>query len=66
MSVDDIINFDDGIPKPVTLKDKTNNEQHQLFDDLDEEDKQTVFKIVDKMLTTKKFNTFFQQHLDKK
>ncbi|MFN0081647.1 MAG: helix-turn-helix domain-containing protein [Ferruginibacter sp.] len=65
MSVDEIINFNDGIPKPVTLQNKTNNEQHQLFEDLDDEDKQTVFKIVDKMLTTKKFNTFFQEHLEK-
>ena len=30
-----------------------------------EEDRKTVFKIVDKMLTTKKFNTFFQENLQK-
>jgi transcriptional regulator with XRE-family HTH domain len=66
MTVDEVINFNDGLPKPVTLKDKTNNEQQQLFDGLDEEDKETVFKIVDKMLTTKKFNNFFQEHLEKK
>lgn len=66
MTVDDVINFNDGLPKPVTLQDKTTNEQHQLFEELDEEDKQTVFKIVDKMLTTKKFNAFFEAHLMKK
>lgn len=64
MSVDDVINFNDGLPKPVTLQDKTPNQQHQLFDELDEQDKQTVFNIVDKMLTTKKFNAFFKEHLN--
>ena len=49
----------------ITLKDKSILEQNRLFDDLDEEDRKTVFKIVDKMLTTKKFNTFFQENLQK-
>jgi transcriptional regulator with XRE-family HTH domain len=66
MSIDDIVHFNNGVPKPVTLQNKTDNEQNKLFEELDEDDKQTVFKIVDKMLTTKKFNTFFQEHLEKK
>lgn len=58
-----MINFNGGLPKPVTLQDKTPNQQQQLFDELDEQDKQTVFNIIDKMLTTKKFNAFFKEHL---
>ena len=53
------------MPTEITLKDKSILEQNRLFDDLDEEDRKTVFKIVDKMLTTKKFNTFFQENLQK-
>ena len=65
MSIDQIINYEDDIPTEITLKDKSILEQNRLFDDLDEEDRKTVFKIVDKMLTTKKFNTFFQENLQK-
>ena len=63
MTVDQIINYEDNIPTEITLKDKSILEQNRLFDDLDEEDRKTVFKIVDKMLTTKNFNTFFQENL---
>ena len=65
MTIDQIINYEDDIPTEITLKDKSILEQNRLFDDLDEEDRKTVFKIVDKMLTTKKFNTFFQENLQK-
>jgi hypothetical protein len=35
----------------------------QLIQQLDEEDKQTIFKLIDKMLTTKKFKDFFQKNV---
>jgi len=35
----------------------------QLLQQLEEEDKQTVFKIIDKMLTTKKFKDFFNKNV---
>jgi hypothetical protein len=65
MTVDQIINFEGDMPTPVTLEDKSILEQNRLFNELDEEDRQTVLKIVDKMLTTKKFNTFFQENISK-
>jgi len=34
-----------------------------LIKQLDEEDKNTVFKIIDKMLTTKKFKDFFNKNI---
>lgn len=65
MTVDQIINYEGDTPSPVTLEDKSILEQNRLFNELDEEDRQTVLKIVDKMLTTKKFNTFFQENIQK-
>ena len=65
MSIDQIINYEGNAPKEVTLEDKTALEQNRLFNELDEEDRQTVIKIVDKMLTTKKFNKFFQENIQK-
>ena len=65
MTTDEIINYEGDIPSNVTLEDKTAIEQNQLFNELDEDDRQTVLKIVDKMLTTKKFNEFFEKNLKK-
>ena len=65
MTLDQIVFYEGNLPTPVIIEDKPINEQHQLFDELDEEDRQTVLKIVDKMLTTKKFNDFIQANANK-
>ncbi len=64
MSVDDIINYDENIsPKEVILEDKSENEQIKLINQLDEEDKSTILKIIDTMLTKKKFKDFFNKNV---
>lgn len=64
MSVDDIINYDENIsPKEVVLEDKSENEQIKLINQLDEEDKSTILKIIDTMLTKKKFKDFFNKNV---
>jgi len=64
MSVDDIINYDENIsPKEVILEDKSENEQIKLINQLDEEDKTTILKIIDTMLTKKKFKDFFNKNV---
>lgn len=63
MTTDQIINYDGKVPKEVVMEDKTAVEQMRLLQQLDEEDKQTIFKIIDKMLTTKKFKDFFQKNV---
>ena len=35
----------------------------KLIEELDEEDKSMVFKMVEKMLTTKKFKDFFNKNI---
>jgi hypothetical protein len=45
------------------MEDKSTIEQMQFLQQLDEEDKTTVFKIIDKMLTTKKFKDFFNKNV---
>ena len=35
----------------------------QLLQQLEEEDKQTIFKLIDKMLTNKKFKDFFAKNV---
>ena len=51
------------MPKEVVIEDKSSVEQMQLIQQLDEDDKQTIFKLIDKMLTNKKFKDFFQKNI---
>lgn len=63
MSADDILNFEGTIPTEVKVEDKAGFEQVSLINQLDEDDKQTVFKIIDTMLTKKKFKDFFNKNV---
>jgi hypothetical protein len=47
----------------VVLEDKSENEQIKLINQLDEEDKSTILKIIDTMLTKKKFKDFFNKNI---
>jgi len=61
MTIDQVVHFD-ARPVDVTIQDKPNFEQINLINQLDEEDRTVVFKIIDTMLTKKKFKDFFQQN----
>lgn len=63
LSTDQIINYDGKMPREVVLEDKTAVEQMRLIQQLDDDDKQTIFKLIDKMLTNKKFKDFFQKNI---
>jgi len=63
MTLDQIVNFNGDIPEEVTLQDKSNMEQLNLINQLDDEDRDTVFKVIDTMLTKKKFKDFFQKNV---
>jgi transcriptional regulator with XRE-family HTH domain len=63
MTTDQIIDFEGGIPQEVTVEDKTEVEQVRLIQQLDDEDKQTIFRLVDKMLTNKRFKDFFAKNV---
>lgn len=63
MTVDELIHFEGKLPKEVKIEDKTTNEKLRLIEQLDEEDKQAVFRIIDCMLTKSKFKDFFQKNV---
>jgi len=63
ITVDQIINYDDGLPKEIILEEKNDDERFKLINNLDEDDKNTILKIIDKMLTTKKFKEFFDKNM---
>ncbi|WP_233757173.1 transcriptional regulator [Algoriphagus sp. AGSA1] len=63
MTTDQILAYDGDIPSEVVIEDKTAVEQLRLIQQLDDEDRQTIFKLIDKMLTNKKFKDFFQKNV---
>lgn len=63
MTTYQVINHVGKVPREVVIEDKTAVEQMRLIQQLDEDDKQTIFKLIDKMLTNKKFKDFFQNNV---
>ncbi|MEN9655653.1 MAG: hypothetical protein RL311_561 [Bacteroidota bacterium] len=63
LTTDQIINYDGKMPKEVVIEDKTAVEQMRLIQQLEDEDRQTIFKLIDKMLTNKKFKDFFSKNV---
>ena len=63
MPADQILNYDGRLPKEVILEDKTVVEQMRLIHELDEDDRQTIFRLIEKMLTNKKFKDFFNKNI---
>ena len=63
LTVDQILNYEEGMPEDISLEDKTETEQFKLMRQLDEDDKQTVLKIINTMLTKKKFKDFFNKNI---
>lgn len=63
VTVDDILNPDKEMPVEVTIEDKTTMEQVRLIRELDEEDRNVIFRMIDTMLTKKKFKDFFNKNI---
>ncbi len=51
------------VPKEITIEDKGLIEQVKLIQGLDEKDRNTVFNIIDTMLTKAKFKDFFNKNI---
>lgn len=62
MTIDQVVHYDTQ-PVEVTIQDKPNFEQINLINELDEDDRAVVFKIIDTMLTKKKFKDFFNNNV---
>lgn len=63
ITIDQIVNFDGAIPQEITVEDKTLMEQVKMIQELEPEEKNMVFKIVDTFLTNKKFKDYFQKNV---
>ena len=61
--INKVVNFDGEFPKEIILEDKNTDEQIRLIQQLEDEDKHSIFKLIDKMLTNKKLKTSFKKML---
>ncbi len=64
VSIDELVNAEDTKkPSAVTVEDKTISEKIRLMEQLEEEDKNVIYRMLDTMLTKQKFQNFFEQNL---
>jgi len=63
ISIDELIHLGQDIPKEISLEDKTTVEQVRLIQELDQEEKNVVFKMIETFLTKKKFKDFFNKNI---
>jgi hypothetical protein len=63
ITIDELIHMGDDVPQEVDITDKSALEQIKMIQDLDEEDKQTIFKLIETFLTNKKFKDFFNKNV---
>jgi transcriptional regulator with XRE-family HTH domain len=58
MTIDELVNANGKIPTDITVQDKSLMEQIKLINELEPEEKNMVFKMIDTFLTKKKFKDF--------
>jgi len=64
VSIDELLSPENNKkPSVVTVEDKTISEKIRLMEQLEEEDKNVLYRMLDTMLTKQKFQNFFEQNL---
>lgn len=63
ISIDELVHMEGQMPGEVTIEDKSTIERIKLIQQLEEKDKNTIFSIIDTMLTKKKFKDFFNKNI---
>jgi len=63
VTIDRIVHLEENTPNEVVIEDKTTTEQLKLIQQLDDDDKQAVFRIISTMVTKNKFKDFFQKNV---
>lgn len=58
MTLDELVNFKGKLPAEEKIEDKATIEQLKLINELDPEDKAMVFRMIDTVITKKKFKDF--------
>ncbi len=62
-TIDQLIHYEGNMPSEVTIEDKTANEKVRMIEQLEETDKQALYRMIDCMLTKNKFKDFFNKNI---
>lgn len=63
VSIDELVHLGDELPQEIEVKDKSTLEQLKLIQELNEDDRNMVFKLIDTFITKKKFKDFFNKNV---
>ena len=63
ITLDELVHMNGKVLDEVTIVDKSTNERLKLIAQLEEEDKNAIFRIIDGMLTKAKFKDFFNKNV---
>jgi len=61
--LDELVNLKGKVPVEEKFEDKTTIEQVKLINELEPDDKAMVFRLIDTIVTKKKFKDFFQENI---
>ncbi|MBU0765309.1 MAG: helix-turn-helix transcriptional regulator [Bacteroidetes bacterium] len=62
VTLDDLVNGNE-IPQEITIEDKSATEQFRMLQELDQDDKKMIFRMIDTLITKRKFKEFFQKNV---
>ena len=65
MSVDDVIYFNEknGVPNEISMDDKAALEQLQLINELEDEEKTILLKLIETFVSKKRFKDYLQKNI---
>ncbi len=63
VTLDELVHMSGKVPDDITIIDKSTSERLKLIQQLEEEDKNAIFRIIDGMLTKSKFKEFFNKNV---
>lgn len=65
MTVDDVIYFGErnGVPQEISVEDKATLEQLQLINELEEEEKNILLKLIETFISKKRFKDYLQRNI---
>jgi hypothetical protein len=63
ITIDELVHLGGDLPREDSLEVKSTVEQVKLIQELDQEEKNMVFKMIETFLTKKKFKDFFQKNV---
>ncbi len=63
ITIDQLVHMEGELPTEVQIEDKALAEQLKLMQQLDDEERSMIFKMIDSFLTKKKFKDFFNKNV---